>query len=118
LANARTNVKKENTKIHVKKGDIVIVLTGKSAGKKGKVIEVIPKDNRIVVEGVNVVKRHTRPTQKAPQGGIVEKESPVASSNVMIFCSKCNSARRINKQIMANGKKIRVCNKCGEAFDK
>lgn len=105
-------------KIHVKKGDVVMVITGKNAGKKGKVLEVIPKKDRIVVEGVNVVKRHTRPTQKMPQGGIVEKEAPFASSNAMIFCSKCNNPRRINKELMANGKKIRVCSKCGEAFDK
>ncbi len=105
-------------KIHVKKGDVVMVVTGKNAGKKGKILEVIPKKNRVVVEGVNIVKRHTRPTQKMPQGGIVEKEAPIASSNVMIFCPKCNGPRRINKEILANNKKVRVCNKCGEAFDK
>lgn len=107
-----------NAKVHVKKGDLVMVISGKSAGKKGKVLEVIPKENRLVVEGVNIAKRHSKPTQKMPQGGIVEKEAPVAVSNVMIFCSKCNAPRRINKEILASGKKIRVCNKCGEAFDK
>lgn len=104
-------------KIHVKKGDTVVVITGKSAGKKGKVIEVLPKEGKVVVEGANIVKRHTRPTQQAPQGGIIEKEAPMASSNVMIFCPKCNGPRRINKD-MAGSKKVRVCNKCGEAFDK
>lgn len=104
-------------KIHVKKGDLVMVITGKSAGKKGKVLEVIPKDNKVVVEGANIVKRHTRPTQKLPQGGIIEKEAPMNSSNVMIFCSKCNAPRRINKDTSGN-KKVRVCNKCGEVFDK
>jgi len=111
LANAKP-------KIHVKKGDTVVVITGKNAGKKGKIIEVLPKENRVVIEGVNIAKRHTKPTQQAPQGGIVEKEAPIAGSNVMIFCSKCNSPRRINKEILANGKKVRICNKCGEAFDK
>lgn len=117
MANAKA---KSNAaaKIHVKKGDTVMVITGKSAGKKGKVLEVITKDNRVVVEGANIVKRHSRPTQKMPQGGIIEKEAPIASSNVMIFCPKCNDARRINKEILSSGKKIRVCNKCGEAFDK
>ncbi len=115
MAHAKAKTK---AKIHVKKGDTVLVITGKNAGKKGKVIEVLPKDNRLVVEGVNVVKRHTKPSQQMPQGGIVEKEAPIAVSNVMIFCSKCNSPRRINKEIQANGKKVRVCNKCGEAFDK
>lgn len=117
MANAKVK-SKAAAKIHVKKGDTVLVITGKSAGKKGKVLEVIPKDDRVVVEGVNVVKRHSRPTQKMPQGGIIEKEAPIASSNVMIFCPKCNTARRINKEILASGKKVRVCNKCGEAFDK
>ena len=104
-------------KIHVKKGDTVMVITGKSAGKKGKVLEVIPKDNKVVVEGANIVKRHTRPTQKLPQGGIIEKEAPMNSSNVMIFCSKCNAPRRINKDLTGKNK-VRVCNKCGEVFDK
>lgn len=108
-------------KLHVRKGDTVMVITGKNAGKKGKVIEVIPKDGRVVVEGVNIAKRHTRPTQKMPQGGIVEKEAPIASSNVMIYCGKCNAPRRIKKETAgAGGKKgkLRVCHKCGEAFDK
>lgn len=104
-------------KIHVKKGDLVMVITGKSAGKKGKVLEVNPKKNQVTIEGANIVKRHTRPTQKMPQGGIIEKEAPLNSSNVMIFCSKCNAPRRINKDLSGT-KKIRVCNKCGEAFDK
>ncbi|WP_418791430.1 50S ribosomal protein L24 [Phosphitispora sp. TUW77] len=115
MAHAKAKTK---SKIHVKKGDTVLVITGKNSGKKGKVVEVLPKDNKLIVEGVNIVKRHTKPTQKIPQGGIVEKEAPIAVSNVMIFCSKCNSPRRINKEILANGKKVRVCNKCGEAFDK
>ncbi|MHB9093876.1 MAG: 50S ribosomal protein L24 [Eubacteriales bacterium] len=117
MANAKAKINAD-AKVHVKKGDTVMVITGKSAGKKGKVLEVQPKKERLVVEGVNVVKRHSRPTQKMPQGGIVEKEAPIASSNVMVFCSKCNSPRRINKETLSNGKKIRVCNKCGEAFDK
>ena len=105
-------------KVHVKKGDTVVVITGKDAGKKGKVLEVQPKDGRVVVEGANVVKRHSKPTQKMPQGGIIEKPALMAGSNVMIFCPKCNAPRRIGKEFMANGKKIRVCKKCGEAFDK
>ncbi len=106
------------SKVHVKKGDTVVVITGKDAGKKGKILEVEPKKSRVVVEGVNTVKRHSKPTQKMPQGGIVEKPAPVHSSNVMVFCSKCNAPRRIGKEILANGKKIRVCKKCGDAFDK
>ena len=106
------------TKIHVKKGDMVQVITGKDAGKKGKILSVNTEKSRIVVEGVNIMKRHTRPSQGKPQGGIVEKEAAIASSNVMIFCSKCKEPVRINKKFLADGKKIRVCNQCGEELDK
>ncbi|KYH33681.1 50S ribosomal protein L24 [Neomoorella mulderi] len=104
-------------KVHVKKGDLVMVITGKDAGKKGKVLSVDRAKGRVVVEGVNIVKRHTRPTPKMPQGGIIEKEAPVASSNVMLFCSKCNRPTRIGKQFLADGTKTRVCKKCGEVID-
>ena len=106
------------SKMHVKKGDTVVVITGKDAGKKGKIIEVNTKDNRVVVEGVNIVKRHSRPTQKLPQGGIVEKPAPIASSNVMIYCPKCAGPKRIGKQFLDTGKKVRICKKCGETLDK
>ncbi len=104
-------------KIHVRKGDTVMVISGKDAGKKGKVLEVIPKTGRVVVEKVNIAKKHMRPTQKLPQGGIQENEAPIASSNVMLFCERCNEPRRIaHKEI--EGKFVRVCNKCGEVQDK
>lgn len=99
-------------KIHVRKGDLVMVITGKDAGKKGKVLEVIPKTGRVVIEKVNIVKRHTKPTQAMPQGGIVEKEAPVASSNVMLYCPECNSVTRVNVKVTEAGK-VRVCKKCG-----
>lgn len=99
-------------KIHVKKGDLVMVITGKDAGKKGKVLEVLPKKGRVVVEKVNIVKRHTKPSQSMPQGGIVEKEAPIASSNVMLFCSECNSVTRVSAKFTETGK-VRVCKKCG-----
>lgn len=104
-------------KVHVKKGDMVVVLTGKDVGKKGKVLNVEPHKGRVFVEGVNIVKRHTRPTQKMPQGGIVEKEAPVASSNVMLVCSRCKSPTRLGKTILADGSKARVCKKCGEVIE-
>lgn len=103
-------------KVHVKKGDTVLVITGKHAGKKGKVISVIPDKSRVVVEGVNIVKRHTRPTRNMPQGGIVQKEAPIHSSNVMLFCTKCNSPTRVGKKFLADGEKVRVCKKCGETI--
>ena len=104
------------TKLHVKKGDTVLVIAGKSAGKKGKIIEVVTEKSRVVVEGVNMIKRHTKPTQKMPQGGIMEREAPIHSSNVMFYCGKCNRPARVAKKFLENGEKIRVCKKCSEAI--
>lgn len=103
---------KQKQKIHVKKGDLVMVITGKDAGKKGKVLEVIPKKGRVVIEKANMVKRHTKPSQSLPQGGILEKEAPIASSNVMLFCSECNNVTRVSMKETEAGK-VRVCKKCG-----
>ncbi|MDD2496604.1 MAG: 50S ribosomal protein L24 [Desulfitobacteriaceae bacterium] len=107
-----------NSKIHVKKGDTVIVIAGKDAGKKGKVLAVETKGSRVVVEGINKVKRHTKPTKAAPQGGIVDQEAAIASSNVMLFCPKCNSATRIGKKDLGDGNFVRQCKKCGELLEK
>lgn len=104
-------------KVHVRKGDTVVVIAGKSAGKKGKVLEVHPKTERVVVEGVNIVKRHTRPTRTMPQGGIMEKPAPIHSSNVLIFCSKCNRPVRTGKKLLSDGNKERVCKKCGKVLN-
>ena len=102
-------------KMNVKKGDEVIVIAGKDKGKTGKVIGVIPSHDKVIVEGVAVVKRHTKPTQKMPQGGIIEKEAAIHVSNVMPFCSTCKKGVRVAHTI-ENGKKIRVCRKCGKAL--
>jgi len=111
------NLATPRQKVHVRKGDIVMVISGKDAGAKGKVIEVIPKTGRVVVEKVNIIKKHMRPTQKMPQGGIQEKEAPIASSNVMLYCDKCNKPTRIgHKEI--EGKFVRICKHCGEVQDK
>ncbi|MGB4503726.1 MAG: 50S ribosomal protein L24 [Syntrophaceticus sp.] len=104
-------------KLHVHKGDTVYILTGKDAGKKGKVLQALPSKRKVVVEGVNVVKKHTRPTQSAPQGGIVEKEAPIDSSNVMLVCSKCNKPTRVAKKF-ADDRYYRACKRCGEIIDK
>jgi large subunit ribosomal protein L24 len=101
-----------NPKVHVKKGDTVMVISGKDAGKKGKVLDVQPSASRVVVEGVNKVKRHTKPTKAAPQGGIVNKEAAMASSNVMLDCPECNSVTRKAIKETEDGK-VRVCKKCG-----
>ena len=102
-------------KMNVKKGDEVIVIAGKDKGKTGKVIHVIPSQDKVVVEGVAIVKRHTKPTQKMPQGGIIEKEAAIHVSNVMPYYRKNKKGVRVAHTI-ENGKKIRVCRKCGKAL--
>lgn len=103
-------------KVHVRTGDTVMVVSGKNKGKKGKVVSVEPDKSRVIVEDINVVKRHTKPTQKMPQGGIVEKEAPIHSSNVMLYCNKCNKPTRIKKKLLEDGKKVRECKNCGEVL--
>ena len=99
-------------KLNVKKGDTVVVLSGKDKGKQGKVIEALPKKGKVVVEGINKVKRHTKPNVKAPQGGILVKEAPMHACKVMLVCPKCGKATR-HAVKLADGKKVRVCKKCG-----
>lgn len=108
----------EAVKLHVKKGDTVLVLSGKDKGKKGKIIEALPKKGKIVVEGVNKVKRHTKPTQKMPQGGIIVKEAAMHSSKVMLVCPACAKPTRIKKTALANGNMARSCKHCNEIIDK
>ena len=102
-------------RMNVKKGDEVIVIAGKDKGKTGKVLHAIPSQDKVVVEGVAIVKRHTKPTQKMPQGGIIEKEAAIHVSNVMPFCSTCKKGVRVAHTI-ENGTKTRVCRKCGKAL--
>ena len=103
-------------KVHVRKGDTVQVIRGKDAGKKGKILAVIPDKGRVIVEKVNVVKRHARPTRRLPQGGILEKEAPIDASNVMIVCDKCHRPTRIGRRILEEGEKVRFCKRCGEVL--
>ena len=103
-------------KLHVKKGDTVVVLSGKDKGKQGKIIQAMPKKGQVVVEGINKVKRHTKPSMKTPQGGILTKEAPLHACKVMLICPSCNKPTRIaHKQV--NGKNARACKKCGEIVD-
>ncbi|HHW15610.1 MAG TPA: 50S ribosomal protein L24 [Firmicutes bacterium] len=104
-------------KVHVKKGDLVKVLTGKDRGKRGKVLSVEPDKGRVLVDGVNILKRHTKPTQKAPQGGIVERPGPLAASNVMLVCPNCDEATRIGRERDAAGNVRRICKSCGRPID-
>lgn len=105
-------------RVKIKKNDIVKVITGKEAGKKGKILMVFPREQRVVVEKLNIVKRHTRPTQKVRQGGIIEKEGRIHISNVMLVCNKCDKTTRVAMKILENGKKVRTCKKCGEILDR
>lgn len=100
-----------------RKDDKVKVLTGKDRGKIGKVLKVLRKKDRLLVEKVNIVKRHTRPNAKNRQGGILEIEAPIPWSNVMLMCGKCMAATRVRHTRLDDGKKIRVCAKCGESLD-
>jgi large subunit ribosomal protein L24 len=102
--------------MQVKKGDKVLVAAGDDKGKKGKVLKVLPDKNRVKVEGVNFVKRHTRPNKSNPQGGIVEKEAPVAAANLRIVCPGCGESKGIRRQRDAEGKLRRICKSCGESI--
>jgi large subunit ribosomal protein L24 len=99
--------------LNIKKKDKVVVLSGKDKGKKGEVLKVYPEDAKVVVSKINFVKRHTKPTQRDP-GGIREKEAPIAIGKVMLVCPKCDQASRPKFDALSDGKKIRVCRKCGE----
>lgn len=105
------------SKCNLKKDDKVKIITGKDKGKIGKIIKVDHKNERILVENVNVVKRHTRPSAQNRQGGIVESEAPFNWSNAMLLCNKCVKPVRIKMQRLEDGKKVRVCPKCNEQID-
>lgn len=104
--------------LSVKKDDTVVVLTGKNKSKRGRVISVIPAKKKLVVEGVNVKKKHMKPNKQFQQGGIIEKEAPIYVSNVMLVCPKCDKPTRINNSILEDGRKLRACKKCKEVMDK
>ena len=101
----------------IKKNDKVIVIVGKEKGKIGTVLKIDPEKGRVIVEKVNMVKRHSKPSAQNAQGGIVEKEAPLQVSNVMIVCNKCAEPTRIGKLRLEDGSKVRVCKKCGEPLD-
>ena len=105
------------TRCHIKKDDKVKVLAGKDKGKIGKVLSLKRKNDRILVEKINFVKRHARPSAKHKQGGIIESEAPIHWSNVMLMCNKCVKPVRIKMKRLEDGKKIRVCRKCDEIID-
>ena len=103
--------------LNVRKDDFVEVRAGKDKGRRGKVLSVFTKDSSVIVEKVNMVKRHQRPTQKVRQGGIIEKENKIRATNVMVVCQKCDKPTRIGGKRLENGKNVRICRRCGEVLD-
>ncbi len=101
----------------IKKNDTVLVISGKEKGKKGRVLSIRPSEDQIIIEKVNIIKKHMKPSKKYAQGGIIEKESPVHRSNVMLVCPRCGKPTRIAHTIFDDGKKSRVCKKCKEVID-
>lgn len=104
--------------LSIKKEDTVLVTDGKDRGKRGRVLAVFPDKQRIIVEGVNMIKKHMKPNRQYQQGGIIEKEASLSRSNVMLVCPKCDSPTRMGALMLADGRKVRSCKKCGEVMDK
>jgi len=103
--------------VKIKKNDTVLIISGKDRGKKGKVRRAVPKDQRVVVEGLNMIKRHSRARRSARQAGIIELEAPIHVSNVMIVCAKCKKATRVGFTFLEDGRKVRHCRVCDEPID-
>lgn len=100
-------------KINIRKDDTVVVLSGKDKGRRGKILSVQPKNGKVIVEKVNIVSRHTKPRKQGEQGGILKKEAALHACKVMRVCPKCDKPTRSAVKILADGKKVRVCKKCG-----
>jgi len=101
----------------IKKNDTVLVIAGKDKGKKGKVRFAYPDENRVMVEGINMVKKHAKARGQVRQAGIIEREAPISAANVMLICSKCNKPARVGYRLLQDGRKARVCRACGEVID-
>lgn len=101
----------------IRKNDTVTIIAGKDRGKRGKVRRVLPEENRVIVEGINMIKRHSRARRAARQAGIIELEAPIHLSNVAIVCNKCGKPTRVGFRFLADGKKVRICHSCNEVID-
>jgi large subunit ribosomal protein L24 len=101
-------------KVHVRKSDTVVVISGKDRGKTGEVLKVYPKTGKVLVQGINIVKKHQKATKKQAESAIIEKEAAINSSKTMLYCTKCKTATRISTKLLEDGAKVRVCKKCGE----
>jgi len=103
--------------VKIKKNDTVLIITGKDRGKKGKVRKSLPKEDKVVIEGLNLIKRHSKTKGQARQAGIIELEAPLHVSKVMLICSKCAKPARVGYRILDDGKKARICRACSEVID-
>jgi len=101
----------------IRKGDTVVIIAGKDRGKRGRVRRALPGENRVIVEGINMMKRHSRARRAVRQAGIIELEAPIHVSNVMLVCGKCGKPTRVQFRLLEDGKKVRVCNSCQEVID-
>ncbi|MBQ9515140.1 MAG: 50S ribosomal protein L24 [Ruminococcus sp.] len=104
------------SKVHVKTGDTVVVLSGKDKGKKGKVLAVSPKEGKVIVEKINIVSKHIKPRRMGEPGGIIQAEGAMYASKVQVICPRCKEATRVGHKIYEDGTKGRICKKCGEAL--
>ena len=103
----------------IRKNDNVLVITGKDRGKRGRVLRIDPEKNRLIVEGVNIIKRHTKPNpQRNIKGGVVEREASVHASNVQLLCPECGKQTRVGRKVLGDGRKVRICRKCEGVVDK
>jgi large subunit ribosomal protein L24 len=103
--------------MQIKKNDTVLVTSGKEKGKRGRVIAVYPRENRVLIEKLNMIKRHTRPNQQLRQGGIVERESPISAANVKLICAKCDKPTSIARKAQGDGTRVRVCKACDATLE-
>ncbi|MDH4269148.1 MAG: 50S ribosomal protein L24 [Dehalococcoidia bacterium] len=101
----------------IRKDDTVVIIAGKDRGKKGKVRRALPNEDRVIVEGLNMIKRHSRARRATRQAGIIELEAPIRVSDVMLICNKCGKPARVNFRFLDDGKKVRICNSCREVID-
>jgi len=101
----------------IRKNDTVVIIAGKDRGKKGKIRRALPNEDRVIVEGLNMIKRHSRAGRAARQAGIIELEAPIRVSNVMLVCGKCGKPTRVSVSFLEDGKKVRICNSCREVID-
>ena len=106
------------SRLHVKKNDLVMVIKGREKGKSGRVLKVLPEKEKVIIEKINFIKRHSRPHGQQRRGGILEREAPLHVSKLTLLCEKCNKPVRIGHRIVEGTKKARYCRKCGEILDK